>query len=90
MAAGEPVSVTAGIANREGVGAEYRIEVRTEDQLIGAAGPFALEDGEVWEGPVEYALPAAGDDQQVHFTLYRDGDPEPYRTLRLWVNVVEE
>jgi uncharacterized membrane protein len=88
-APGEPLTVTVGIANREGQAAEYRIAVQVEGQSIGAAGPVTLEDGEVWEGAVTYALPRAGDDQQVEFLLYRDGDPEPYRRLRLWINVVE-
>jgi uncharacterized membrane protein len=45
-------------------------------------------DGEIWEGPVSYTLPQAGEDQQILFLLYRDGG-DPYRTLRLWINVVE-
>jgi len=86
---GQALSVTAGIANREGQAAEYRIEVLVEGELIGTAGPLTLEDDEVWEAPVTYALPRAGDDQQVEFLLYRDGAQEPYRHLRLWINVVE-
>lgn len=89
-APGEALSVTGGIANREGLAASYRIEIRTGDERIGAAGPFLLQDGEVWEGPLDYALPRAGDDQQVHFYLYRDDGAEPYRSLRLWINIVEE
>lgn len=89
VVAGVPTAVVAGIANREGVDVEYRIEVRSGEQQIGAAGPFVLEDGEVVEGPVSYTLPRAGADQQVLFLLYRDGG-EPYRTLRLWIDVVEQ
>ncbi|NIV40551.1 MAG: hypothetical protein GWN58_67460 [Anaerolineae bacterium] len=36
-----------------------------------------------------YALPRAGEDQQVQFLLYRDEGQEPYRQLRLWIDVVE-
>ena len=85
--AGESLSVAAGIANREGMTAEYRIEVRSGEQQIGAVGPFVVGDGEIWEGPVSYTLPQAGEDQQILFLLYRDGG-DPYRTLRLWINVV--
>jgi uncharacterized membrane protein len=87
VAAGQAVSVTAGITNREGVPATYRIEVRVADQSIGAAGPISLADGETWQGPVQFAPTQPGDDQQILFFLYRDGDPEPYRSLRLWLNV---
>jgi len=86
-APGQPLTVTAGIANREGSAAEYRIEVRVGELMIGQAGPLRLEDDEVWEGPIHYALAELGDDQEVHFLLFRDGGGEPYRTLRLWINV---
>lgn len=86
-APGEPLSVTVGIANREGVAAEYRIEVRAGELTIGQAGPLRLEDDEVWEGPLHYALAEPGDDQEVHFLLFRDDGGEPYRSLRLWINV---
>jgi len=84
---GQPLTVTAGIANREGVAAEYRIEVRAGELTIGQAGPLRLEDDEVWEGPIQYALAEPGDDQEVHFLLFRDGGGEPYRSLRLWINI---
>jgi uncharacterized membrane protein len=86
-APGEKLSVTAGIANREGVAAEYRIEVRAGDLTIGQAGPLRLEANEVWEGPIHYALPEPGDDQEVDFLLFYDGGEEPYRNLRLWINI---
>jgi uncharacterized membrane protein len=89
VAAGEPISLTASIANREGTAAEYLIEVRDDDQLLDAVGPVLLQDGEVWESSVSYALSQAGDDQKVEFLLYRDGGSEPYRSLRLWIDVVE-
>ncbi len=84
---GEPLAVTAGIANREGQAAEYRIEVQVASETAGSVGPVTLQDGAVWEAPVAYALPRAGHDQQVEFLLYRDGAPEPYRCLRLWIDV---
>jgi len=90
VVAGEAVSVTAGITNREGVPANYQIEVRVGDQQIGAEGPIALADGETWEGPVQFTPAQAGDDQQILFLLYRDGSGEPYRTLLLWVNITAE
>ena len=86
-APGEPLAVTAGIANREGVAAEYRIEVRAGKEAIDGAGPLRLEDDEVWEGPIHYALAEPGDDQEVYFLLFRDGGGEPYRSLRLWINI---
>jgi uncharacterized membrane protein len=86
-APGEPLSVTAGIANREGMAVEYRIEVLAGELVIGQAGPLRLEDDEVWEGPIQYALAQPGDDQTVDLLLFRDGGGQPYRSLRLWINV---
>ena len=80
VVAGEAVSVTAGITNREGVPANYQIKVRVGDGQIGAEGPIALADGDTWEGPVQFTPTQAGDDQQILFYLYRDGSSEPYRT----------
>jgi uncharacterized membrane protein len=87
---GQPLTVTLGISNLEGVSADYRVEIRVGDQQIGSVGSFSLGDGLVWEGDVSYALPQAGADQQVEFFLYRDGGGEPYRSLLLWIDVVEE
>ena len=94
VVAGQTISVTAGITNREGVPATYRIEVRLAGESIGAgdpqigtAGPVTLPDGETWEGPIQFALPQPGDDQQIHFLLYRDAATQPYRSLHLWLNV---
>ena len=88
-AAGQPLTVTVGIANREGETAGYVVELYAGDSRIGGAGPIMLGDDEVWEEALEYALPQAGDDQQVAFQLYRDGSSEVYRSLRLWIDVTE-
>jgi uncharacterized membrane protein len=90
VVAGQSVSITAGITNREGVPATYQIEIRVADQQIGAAGPITLADGETWEGPVQFTPPQPGDDQQILFFLYRDSGTGPYRSLHLWINVAAQ
>jgi uncharacterized membrane protein len=87
ITAGQVVIVTTGITNREGDTSLYNIRVMLDDQVIGQAGPLPLEDGATWEQSVEFTLPKAGDDQQVELILEREGQPSPYRTLRLWLNV---
>jgi len=86
-AVGEPLAVTVGITNREGAAAGYRVEVRNGGALIGAAGPVRLADGERWEGEVGFAPAEVGPDVRIDFLLYRDERPEPYRSLRLWLEV---
>jgi hypothetical protein len=34
-------------------------------------------------------MPFAGSDQQVQFYLYIDDDPQPYRQLTQWLDVIE-
>ncbi len=88
--AGQPVTVTMGIANHEGLPAEYRVEVHDSTGLIGHAGPLRLDAEETDERPVSFVPAEVGDDVKVEFLLYRDGGVQPYRTLHLWIKVVEE
>lgn len=88
-AVGQPVTVTVGITNREGVPAVYRVEVWDGTHLIGQAGPVSLKPGETDEKPVTFIPAEAGDDVKVIFLLYRDGGGEPYRSLWLWLKVEE-
>jgi len=86
---GQPVTVTVGIANHEGVPAEYRLVVTSEEHLVGQAGPVRLEPGATDERVVSFVPMVAGDDVKVVFWLYREGVEEPYRSLRLWLKVTE-
>jgi uncharacterized membrane protein len=83
----QPITVTMGITNREGVPAEYRVEVMNGEHLVGQAGPVQLEAGVTDEQPVTFMPTEVGDDVKVTFLLYRDGGQEPYRSLRLWLKV---
>lgn len=87
VAPGEPMQVQLGVANYEGTPVRYRAEARAAGQLLAQAGPIELADGQRWEAPLRYALPSAGDDQQIDILLFRDDQTTPYRQLRLWVNV---
>jgi uncharacterized membrane protein len=87
VAAGEPVSVTLGITNQEGATHSYQIEIRADTGTLATVGPLQLDNGTTWSQPVTFSLPVAGDDQAVDILLFRDDQPEPYRRLRLWMNV---
>jgi len=95
-AVGEQLSVTMGIKNQEGEDHNYHIEVWAEDALdqskrsqVGGLSQFTLSAGQEIEFPIRWAMPWAGDDQIVNFLLYIDDQPEPYRNVRLWLNVTE-
>ena len=87
VTAGQPVTLTVGISNREGAAAVYRIQVKADDQMLTQAGPLSLANGKSWEQALEFTPPTAGDDQQIQIFLEREGQPSPYRSLRLWINV---
>lgn len=87
VAPGETMQVQLGITNREGVAARYSVTASSGGAALAQLGPVDVADGATWTAPLRYALPSAGDDQQVEIALFRDGQATPYRTLRLWVNV---
>lgn len=93
---GDELSVTMGIVNRERDAHTYRVEIWVADPwhagqraLVSKHGPMTLVPGQSLERPVSWHMPWAGDDQQVDLLLFVDDGPDPYRRLRLWLNVVE-
>lgn len=95
-ASGQKLSVTMGITNREREAATYHVQVWTVDpwddraEQVGQAGPIALDRGQTHEQAIAWQMPWSGEDQQVEFRLYRDEQEnaqDPYRLLRLWLNV---
>ena len=88
-APGEPLSVTVGIANREGQAIKYWVEVLVDGESLGGTDRLTLTDGQVWQAELVFTLLGAGDDQRVEILLYRDGLPEPYRRLQWRIDVVE-
>jgi uncharacterized membrane protein len=95
-AVGQPLSLTFGIANQERGRQSYWLEVWAVDpwsdrqELVNRAGPFQLDAGDTLEQPIGWAMPWAGDDQQVIFYLMNYDEPEaPYRQLHLWLDVVK-
>lgn len=89
VAAGEPIVLQLGITNQEGARVRYRIEVHAGGAVIAQIGPVVVDDGTTWSESIHYALARAGVDQPVDILLFREGDTEAYRQLRLWVNVRE-
>jgi uncharacterized membrane protein len=96
-AVGETLSVTMGIANREREQRSYRVEVWASDpwdatrrELVGQAGPLTLAPGQQHEQQIAWQMPSAGDDQTVELLLFNGAAPQPYRSLKLWLDVSAE
>ena len=82
-----PITLMAGVTNREQSQAVYAIIVRSGEQTLAVTQPFPLTKGETWEGTLTFSLPAVQKNQLVEILLLRSGQPFPYRTLHLWLDV---
>ena len=90
--------VTIVIVNHEQQMASYSIVVRIESeqvnityagQSVSQIGNIELQHGEKWEQEIGFAPKHIGDNQNVEFLLYKDGNPYPENFLFLWINVTE-
>ena len=94
--ANESLTITMGIANREEEAHEYRVEVWAVnpwqdnlEQKLSEIEVSTLASEQTEEVPVTWSMPWAGKDQKVEFLLFIDNQPETYRQLRLWLDVIE-
>lgn len=88
------LTTTLGITNREQGQREYRVEVWAVDvwdpnqrTLLTQQGPISLAPGETQQRDITWRMPQAEDEQQVEFLLFSGQSNEPYRQLRLWVDI---
>lgn len=94
-ASGEELTLTIGIVNRERSARSYRVEVWAIDDwnqdhqmLVGQLGPVFLPPGARDQEPASWHMPWPGNDQRVELLLFVGDSAEPYRKLRLWMNVL--
>ena len=92
----DELQLTVGVTNQERRAERYRLEVWVVDswdpsrRAKVAEQPAAeLPDGQEQRWQVSWRMPWVGPDQQVEFLLFAGDQPEPYRQLRLWVDVGE-
>jgi uncharacterized membrane protein len=87
---GEKGTVIVGVVNHEFERVTYRVEVRIGGITNNEMAPFSLEPEEKWEQPVDFSPQAVGQNQDVEFLLYKNGELAPdLKPLRLWIDVVE-
>lgn len=88
MSIGDTGEVKLSIANHEGALVSYRVRVYVEDTMTDEIGPLVLGDGEEWQGLARFSPRQPGEDQEVEFRLFRDGNSRPYlESLYIWVDV---
>ncbi len=86
---GEGGTVTVGIINREQETVNYRLEVRIDGVNNNEKVPIELAHDQKWEEIISFTPNRAGDNQQVEFLLYKNGQSESYLELHLWIDVEE-
>ena len=84
----QTLTETTGVTNREKSQATYAIVGKSGDQTLAVIKPFSLAKGETWEGPLTFRIPSLEGKQTIEILLARDGQPFPYRSLRLLVDVL--
>lgn len=89
VTAGEEQTVTIGIVSHEPNITTYRVEVEAGGQVIARAGPLVIAPLDRYEQPLGFTLDAAGDGQKVTFLLYREGQPDAYRSVYILIDVYQ-
>ncbi len=89
LKAGQEGTVILGVVNHEYGPEEYRVEIKAGEKVIKAIEPVNLNHEDKYEKPVQFSVEGWRGKYKIEFLLYRKTGSDPYRTLHLWVDVVE-
>lgn len=84
---GQAGQVILGIVNHEGRTAQYSVSVRADGAVLQALGPITLLSEQKWDHRVAFSPRRAGERIKVEFLLFAADNPNPYRSLHLWLRV---
>jgi len=87
LAAGEKGQVIVGVVNHEYATVKYIVQMKVGNIVQSTSQLIALVNEQKYEAPVMFSSDKAGQNQEVEYLLFREGDTVPYRSLHLWVNV---
>ncbi|MGA7669521.1 MAG: DUF1616 domain-containing protein [Nitrolancea sp.] len=92
----QPQTLQLEIDNHEGKSVSYRIDVMADTVKVGSVNSVTVPSGGTWKEPIQVYLPASvtqpdpGQPIPLLFNLYRSdksNETEPYRSLRLFINL---
>lgn len=87
---GDEVALTTGIVNREGEEMVYSVSVSINGIPTARLDSIRLKPGQSRLRPIVIRPGRPGDGQLVQFELYtRESGGRPYRTLHIWLNVLQ-
>jgi len=91
LVVGETGYVILGIVNHEYEPVTYTAKVLIGGEENKSIGPVTLKNKEKWEKKIGFTPTKPGGNIKVQFLLFREDQPEePYRSLHLWIDVVEK
>ena len=88
--------ITLGIVNQEQQTSDYSVSIQIDGSPvdINYAGDnmhqldgIDIAEGGIWQHEIGFAPQQVGENQKVEFLLYKDGNPNVYRSLYLFINV---
>jgi uncharacterized membrane protein len=62
------------------------VSVETGERTLVDVPPVDLAAGQDWRGQVSFTVSDQSRDAEIRFLLFKDGQPDAYRMLRLWIN----
>jgi uncharacterized membrane protein len=83
---GKEAMVVLGVANHEGMETGYLIDVTIDNVKNGETISLKLSSGEKTKVEVSFIPQNIAQGQKVEFLLYKNGIPEPYATLYLFID----
>jgi uncharacterized membrane protein len=86
---GESGTVILGIVNHEYETVNYTVKVKLDGETIATINGITLNHEEKWEQKYTFTPHKTGDKMKLEFLLYKNGEPEPYRQLHLWITVTQ-
>ncbi|MFQ5880017.1 MAG: DUF1616 domain-containing protein, partial [Dehalococcoidia bacterium] len=84
---GQKAMVQIAVENNEGRDVSYRVRAEVDGQPLATVAPFAVASGATWQRELKFVLNTPEGRRKVEFSLYREVEVEPYRSLHLWVDV---
>ena len=87
IADGQSGTVILDIVNEEGAAATYKIEILIDGDKVNEIDSIVLQQDEKWEQPVTFTPVKTGENQEVQFELFKQGDTV-FQELHLWIDVI--
>jgi uncharacterized membrane protein len=78
VAYGDPVSILAGITNREATATGYFVKIIINGVPVSTQEIDKLVQGQKWQNEISFIPPERGEAQKVELWLYKESETQPY------------